>query len=259
MLIHFDHIKNGKEPLVLIHGLRSSKETFDSVKNILSDKYELIIVDQNGHGDSPPIGLDFSAKKMASDIVDVLKHLNITAAHILGHSMGGRTAMALVEFFPQYVKSLIVEDMSITPRKTPDESVMENAKACIVNQLTFKTKEEICDLLNKYFWNAKELIKYKIKKNKDDTYSLLFWPHVSLLYVYQGNLTDFTPPLQKSNIPMLFLVADFERDSVLNIEDFNHIKNNLPHAKIVQILKSGHSIHKTHPQEFCEEIFKFHQ
>lgn len=259
--LNYKYFNNSKPLIVFIHGLHSDLNTWMSnVGDFLHD-FDLLLVDQRGHGDSPAFGDDYSAKSMAFDLKELLDSLHIKKAHFLGHSMGGRTVMAFHQYFPEMCDSIIIEDMAIHKRKLSntelDKEVRRKAQMVAVDSLDFFSKDEIIDLLNPYFPNAEDLMKSKIEEKENGIYHLKFWPSVALLYGHQGNTTDFTDSLIHSTVPMFFLVADFKVGSVLTQSCFNHIVNKLPQAKVIQISGAGHSIHKTHPKEFVEEVKKF--
>src|SRR3989338_226441 len=61
-----------------------------------------------GCGRSPRVQAVCTIDQMACDVVALLDHLGIESAHVLGHSMGGRIALAMALNFPRKVKSLIL-------------------------------------------------------------------------------------------------------------------------------------------------------
>lgn len=74
----------------------------------LSQQLQLIIFDPRGCGRSgKPAGV-YTIEQMAYDVVELLHHLRIDSAHVLGHSMGGRIALAMALDVPDCVKSLIL-------------------------------------------------------------------------------------------------------------------------------------------------------
>ncbi len=261
--MHLHHIykKNGKPTLVMIHGLLSSLETFIPLIPLLEKNFDLLLVDQRGHGASPPEGLDYSAESMAHDLKKLLDQLKITHAVFLGHSMGGRTVLKFGELYPTMIDKMIIEDMGIHQRQLRsnerDEEKANLAKKACIPSLIFKNKEDILTIISPLYSYAKDLLKTKVVEFAPDKFELKFWPDVSVMYGYQGNYTDLTTALTTTKFPVLFLVADPVIGSAMTATCIEHIKSHVPRAEFHLIEKSWHNIHKTHPKEFCEKIISW--
>ena len=88
----------------------------------LSRTLQLILHDPRGCPRTTVAQQVFSIDQMANDAVALLDHLNIPAAHLLGHSMGGRVALTMALNFPGRVKSLIMaaSGSGLVTRPGPD-------------------------------------------------------------------------------------------------------------------------------------------
>jgi len=260
MILNHLYIDNGKPLLVMLHGLQSSLETFTPLIPQLEKSFSLLLVDQRGHGQSPPSGTDYTAEAMAHDLKNLLDHLNIKKAIFLGHSMGGRTVLAFGSLYPQMVEKMIIEDMGIHQRikRSPelDDEKTKLANNAKVESLFFKSKEEIFQIISPLYSYAKDLLKTKVKTNADN-FELTFWPDVSVMYGYQGNYSDLTLSLTKTNFPVLFLIADPAVGSAMTEQCLDHIKKYVPRAKFHLISKSWHNIHKSDSVAFCDALITF--
>ena len=78
----------------------------------------MITLDARNHGDSPHTN-EMSAQLMSSDLINFLNRNDIARCVLIGHSMGGRTAMLTALHFPKLIESLIVVDVS--PVSSPGE------------------------------------------------------------------------------------------------------------------------------------------
>lgn len=83
-------------PLIILHGMMCSKNNWTMFCEAINQHTErkVIAIDARNHGDSPRAE-DMTYKHLVEDVLVLLKKLNITKTAILGHSMGGRTAMVL--------------------------------------------------------------------------------------------------------------------------------------------------------------------
>ena len=93
-------------PLVLIHGFPLDHTSWDEVAPILENKFDVILPDLRGFGQSTTIESPYSMADMADDIARLLDDLGIEKAAIAGHSMGGYVALAFLKKYPQRVIGL---------------------------------------------------------------------------------------------------------------------------------------------------------
>lgn len=93
-------------PVVLVHGLLGSHESWAGQIERLSTKYRVIAPDLFGHGSSDKPSGDYSLSSHAATIRDLLDHLDIASAPMVGHSLGGGIVMQAVYLFPERIDRL---------------------------------------------------------------------------------------------------------------------------------------------------------
>ncbi|MAP80271.1 MAG: alpha/beta hydrolase [Aequorivita sp.] len=101
--------------VVLLHGFLESSTMWQPVIAQLSKKNKVIAIDLPGHGKSGTISEEHSMELMAEVVNEILLHLNISSATLIGHSMGGYVALALTERFSEKVNKLILLNSSPFP------------------------------------------------------------------------------------------------------------------------------------------------
>ena len=113
-LSHLEHAPDGAEtapPLLIAHGLFGSARNFNTLGRRLAAGRRVLMVDMRNHGSSPWADeMDYPA--MAGDLSDAVTLLAGGRAVVLGHSMGGKAAMALALTRPELVEALIVADIA---------------------------------------------------------------------------------------------------------------------------------------------------
>ncbi|KAM8951314.1 sn-1-specific diacylglycerol lipase ABHD11 isoform 3-T3 [Lycaon pictus] len=99
--------------LVFLHGLFGSKTNFNSIAKALAQQTgrRVLTVDARNHGDSPH-SPEMSYEAMSQDLQDLLPQLGLVPCVLIGHSMGGKTAMLLALQRPELVERLIAVDIS---------------------------------------------------------------------------------------------------------------------------------------------------
>ncbi|MCU4182810.1 alpha/beta fold hydrolase [Acidiferrimicrobium sp. IK] len=92
----------------MIHGIAESSATFASVVPALAEHHLVIAVDLLGHGGSAKPRGDYSLGAYASGVRDLMTALDIPAATIVGHSLGGGVAMQFAYQFPDRCERLVL-------------------------------------------------------------------------------------------------------------------------------------------------------
>ncbi|HSU79508.1 MAG TPA: 2-succinyl-6-hydroxy-2,4-cyclohexadiene-1-carboxylate synthase [Candidatus Angelobacter sp.] len=109
-------IKGSGVPLVLLHGFTGTHQTWAPYE-AWGDRYQLILVDIVGHGESQVLNetdilVPYTMEAMAQALCQLLIHLNVRQAVVLGYSMGGRLALYFATHYPDRVQALILESAS---------------------------------------------------------------------------------------------------------------------------------------------------
>ncbi len=114
-------------PLLLMHGITVSHETWDWFIPSLAQRYRVLALDLRGHGKSGRAPGDYQPQAYVTDAVAVLEELADGPAIVIGHSLGGMTGAALTQQRPDLVRAAILED--------PPLSSMETGSAIQANPL----------------------------------------------------------------------------------------------------------------------------
>lgn len=101
-------------PLLILHGLLGSGGNWRGVARALAATHAVHSVDLRNHGASPWAD-SMGYVEMADDVVQLLDRLGLGRASVMGHSMGGKTAMALALRHPGRVDRLVVVDIAPVP------------------------------------------------------------------------------------------------------------------------------------------------
>jgi pimeloyl-ACP methyl ester carboxylesterase len=94
------------EPLLLIHGFGNSGAAWNPVKESLSAKFRLIVVDMRGHGRSTNPAKTFTHRQSAQDMFGVLDKLGLKTCKAMGISSGGMTLLHMATQQPDRIESM---------------------------------------------------------------------------------------------------------------------------------------------------------
>lgn len=98
-------------PLVILHGLFGCKENWRSLARQLAHQFCVFTLDQRNHGRSPHAA-ECDYRSMSSDLLAFLDNQGLDRVNLLGHSMGGKTAIQFASSYPQRLTRLIIEDIA---------------------------------------------------------------------------------------------------------------------------------------------------
>jgi len=98
-------------PVVLLHGLFGAARNWGAIQRRLATRHRVLAMDLRNHADSPRAeGMAHAAT--ARDLAETLRQRGIPRAAVLGHSLGGKVAMALALAHGQMVSRLVVADIA---------------------------------------------------------------------------------------------------------------------------------------------------
>lgn len=126
--IYYEIHGNGK-PLLLLHGGLTSVESWYAQLPMLAKYFQLIIIDMRGHGRSKMGQQAFTYDVLASDVLNVLSHLQLKKVDILGWSDGGIVGLKLAIDHPEYVNRLIAISANYNPEGLTNEAIKAMKKA----------------------------------------------------------------------------------------------------------------------------------
>ena len=126
-------------PLLVLHGLFGAGSNWRTIARGLEDCRSVYLLDARNHGSSPHTAMmDYAA--MAADVEAFMDRHAIESADILGHSMGGKTAMQLALHRPQRVSRLLVVDIAPAPSPSNHLALIDTLLALPIEQFTRRSE-----------------------------------------------------------------------------------------------------------------------
>lgn len=256
-------------PLVIVHGLYGSSDNWLTVGKKLSARFKVFMIDQRNHGRSPNSDVH-SYKAMKDDLATFFDQHRIEKAIVMGHSMGGKTAMCFAADYPERIEKLIVVD--IAPKNyflLNDESqyFLHNNILQAMLEIDFGRMESRKDIENYLLQkiDSAQIVQFLLKNvhRKKETHHFEWRLNVQVLFenldeIISGvNERWFDDRLPIFNYPVLFIKG--ANSNYILPEDFSSIRSIYPDAAIVEIPNAGHWLHAEQPELFMEAVIKFIQ
>lgn len=251
-LLHSKILGSGK-PLIILHGFLGMSDNWKSLGNRYAENYEVHLIDQRNHGRSFH-SEEFSYNKMVDDLKNYLNHYNLEKNIILGHSMGGKTAMQFALTYPDFIEKLIVAD--IAPKTYPPHHQYILKALSEVDFSIQKSRKEIENILKKYIAETgvvQFLMKNVYRKEKTE---LAFRFNLKVLNEKYNEVISTFKSEKVFKKPTLFLKGS--NSNYISNEDIVSINRNFSNSKIKEIKNAGHWLHAEQPQEFYEETMMFY-
>ena len=170
MQLHFKQLGHG-EPLVLLHGLFGSADSWFGVAPKLAEKFHIFAPDLRNHGHSPHHP-EMDYPLMAADVDKFFSARKIESASVIGHSMGGKVAMQFALDFPARVNKLVVVDMAPRAYARAHDHIFD---ALLALDLTkFQTRAQIEVVLEPEIPSL-TLRRFLLKNLGRDEHGKFFW------------------------------------------------------------------------------------
>ncbi len=244
--------ENGPD-FVVLHGLFGSGKNWRSFAGSLEEDFQVWTLDARNHGDSPHAD-SMSYQQMAEDVVRFFDENELENVILLGHSMGGKTAMQLTLQFPDRIAALIVVDIAPVCYDHQQKQLKlieamqglhleaEMSRSDIEKKLALKIPEKrLLSFLmtNLYRQNGQFQWRIGLEQIAAGMPYLLNYPEVNS--VFEG--------------PVQFIGG--ENSAYLKFEYHALIRKKFPESRITMLKNCGHWLHVEQPAAFQKTVNEF--
>ena len=250
MKLHYQ-ISGAGQPLLIIHGLFGSSDNWKMLAKKLSESAQVITVDLRNHGRSPH-STDQNYQLMADDIAELINSLGIKSVDLIGHSIGGKVAMAFSHYYPDYCRKLVIVD--IAPKHYQQEHTLIFNALLALDLSAFSKRSEVEQVLGNAI--PDKAIRQFLLMNLDITGDMLKWRiNLPALFENYPQLLQAVCEEQRISIPSCFIKG--ERSSYIVDEDATLISSIYSNVEIHTIEQAGHWVHAEQPQAFLTKVHEF--
>lgn len=251
-------------PLIILHGLYGSGDNWFNIARSLSDTFTVYLVDQRNHGKSPHTPTHNYAE-LAQDLNEFITSLDLKSFAIIGHSMGGKTAMTYVLEHSERVSKLINVDISpfsyegvehFTEQSAFHQSIIERFLTAPIDQSGSRLEIE------KYFAekisniNIRRFLLKNLKRDKNGGFS---WKlNIETISASLSNVIDAVPPVKmgaQSFVNSLFIRGG--KSPYISDDDIESIKDVFPNSSFITYKESGHWLHSEETERFIADVRNF--
>jgi pimeloyl-ACP methyl ester carboxylesterase len=259
-LHYLDWGAEGKPKVLLLHGLRGHRHSWDDVSAEFYQNYHIFALDQRGRGESDwAPGGDYSSESFVADLEGFCAAVGLDKFILIGHSMGGRNSMAFAGENADKIEKMVIIDIG------PDLNPIGSGR---ITQEMIDVPEE--------FDSFEAVFEYQRKQNRFCsepvlrrrlTYATRELPNGKFGWRYdleireqRRNSTGAKQPdlwltLPKINCPVL-IVRGSETDT-LGLETAEKMVEVLPDGKLVHVERAAHMVFEDNPEGFISVLHDF--
>jgi len=231
------------DPIVLLHGWGSSSQSLAPLCGALAGTFRVLAVDLPGFGWSQPPPAAWGTQEYANHLARIMQEIGIGRAALVGHSFGGRVAIALAASQPARVSRLVL--MASAGIRPPREA-------------GYYLRVGIAKLVKHIFslpgWGAtgqRIIAKWFARVGSRD-YRTAGAMRPTLVKVVNEDLTPLLPAIQA---PTLILWGD--RDQEVPRSAMETMATRIPRSRLVVFAGAGHFPFLDAPEEFCRTLREF--
>jgi pimeloyl-ACP methyl ester carboxylesterase len=240
------------EPIIILHGLFGTLDNWQTIAKQLAEHYMVYIIDQRNHGKSPHDDA-FSYQILADDLKHFMESKWIYKATIIGHSMGGKTAMRFALDNPDMVDKLVIVDIAPKAYVGGHQTIFEAMFDLDLEKLA--QRREINDQLKIKI--PEDGVRLFLMKNlaREKTGGYRWKMNLPVLYkAYLEILSNIESddPFEETTLFIRGENSDYiQDDDVLDIQDL------FPMMHLETVENAGHWIHAENPKDFLEKLNSF--
>lgn len=251
-------------PIVILHGLYGSSDSWFTVGRMLAKKYRVILVDLRNHGKSSFSPLH-TYEAMSNDLLELFNRFNLSEARLVGHSMGGKVAMHFTYQNPTRVASLVVVDILPYNYFNQEQGVGEvkqHAKIIssllVLNPEQAESRDELDKKLAKTLPN-KALRRFLLKNVKRNDVGRFEWQlNVPVIGKSIEQLMGAVLPVGGAvpiTVNTLFIKG--QNSSYVFNEGISQLKQLFMNFEVKTIPNAGHWLHTENPEAMIKEMLQF--
>lgn len=234
-------------PVLLIHGLFGSLDNLGGIARQLNKQHTVLQVDVRNHGLSPRAEqMDYPS--MAQDMLDTLDQQHIDKVLVIGHSMGGKIAMALSAMAPERVLQLVVIDIAPVVYQTRRHDAFFTAMHA-VTEAGVTVRHEASMIMRRYL-DDELVIQFLLKSFQQGEWRF----NLQALYKNYDHISGWQTIAPWPN-PALFIRG--ARSSYLDRRYQPEVAKQFPYSKGHVIANASHWVHAEKPAAVILAIQQF--
>lgn len=250
--LHVCDSEQGDRCVVLLHGYLESLLVWEEFVPLLYKNVRVITLDLPGHGISEVKGETHTMEFLADTVADGLRALGIERCTVVGHSMGGYAALALLERYPEMLDGIVL--LSSTPNAdTPEKAENRRREIALVRA---GKKEALARVAPEAGFAPDNRRRMK-DAIEDLTEQVVITEDEGVIALLNGMIArkDRNELLRNSPVPQLFIFG--RHDGYIPAEAAEALASAHPQAQVAWLENSGHMGFLEEPEATAQALLQF--
>jgi 3-oxoadipate enol-lactonase len=238
-------------PLVLVHGLGYARWGWEPVADLLAERYETILFDNRGIGESEAPPGPYSVAQMTEDTLRVLNEAGVERAHVLGTSLGGMIAQELALAVPERVQKLVLACTTAggpSAAPMPEQTVKLMAEAAtLAPEVAMRRFVENALAPDPPEGMVEEILAHRIETAQP----------IGAWLAQAGAGASFDAWDRIPGLEMPTLVLHGTSDNVVDVRNAEYLAERIPDSHVEFVPGCGHLFFWEQPERFVRVVAEF--
>jgi len=249
MILHAIESGTG-QPVVFLHGLFGNARNFGTFQRALAARFRVIALDMRNHGASPHAsGMRYPV--LAADVLETLTALDALPAVVIGHSMGGKAAMAAALLRPDSVQRLLVADIAPVAYQHHNATVVQAMQAIPLDAGLTRAAADAALLGSVPDASVRSFLLQNLRFGAAPAWRIGLAEIAAAILDLEG-----WEPLDGVYAGPTLFATGAQSDYVTS-EHRPVIRSLFPKSRFVSVKKAGHWLHADHPAAFLAVLEAF--
>lgn len=254
---HAVHEGDSDPTYLFIHGITGRRETWNEVLDPIRGSSRAVAVDLRGHGRSGYTTGSYRIPDYARDMAHLVEEMDVGPVIVVGHSLGGLTAMQLASQRPELVRAIILEDPPVFGRRLMTEVAPERHERFGDNARLASAGLSVEQIANQIREAAPDMPEEEVQKS---ALALFVTDGDAVMHVYDFRVhpaTDIDEAISAVNCPALLMAGEFELGGWMLPEDAQRVNELIGNCQLEVWEDTGHQLHADHPERFISQVTDF--
>lgn len=245
--IHYLRTGGANSPVVLLHGLLGNGACWTPLARVLEGEFDVVMPDARGHGGSSAPHHGYRYDDHASDVVGLIRGLELSRPVLLGHSMGGMTAAVVASRGAGGLRGLILVDPTfLSPerqREVRDSDVADQHRRA----LGLHKAELVAQAQARHPRRSPEIVELLAEarlKTRLGAFDVLTPPN-----------PEYREVVSAIDVPILLVIGD--NSPVVTLEMATELRSLNPRVRIEQVQDAAHGLPFDQPERLGEVVASF--
>jgi pimeloyl-ACP methyl ester carboxylesterase len=243
---HYLRTGGAKPPVVLLHGLTGNGACWTPLARALEGEFDVVMPDARGHGNSSAPHDGYRYDDLASDVVGLIRGLELSRPVLVGHSMGGMTAAVVASRALAILRGVVLVDPTFLSaerqRQVHDSDVADQHRRA----LGLQKSDLVAEARARHPRRSPEIIELQAEarlRTRMVAFDVLAPPN-----------PEYREVVSAIDVPTLLVIGD---TTVVTLEMATELHGLNPHVRIEHVQGAGHGLPFDQPERLGEVVVSF--